>query len=52
MNSTDSQNNTVLITSALFGDVDIMRLLIEAGADVNLWNNSGMTALMGTYRRS
>jgi len=34
-----------LITAALFEKTDIVKLLIEAGADINFTNNDGSTAL-------
>ena len=37
--------STPLISAAVFGKTEIARALIEAGADVNLKNNEGSTAL-------
>ena len=34
-----------LISAAVFGKTEVARMLIEAGADVNLQNNDGSTAL-------
>jgi len=45
----DAQEPTVgssaLITAAVFGKTEVAKVLIEAGADVNLQNNEGSTAL-------
>lgn len=37
--------STSLITASVFGETEIARALIEAGADVNAKNNEGSTAL-------
>ena len=37
--------STALITAAAFGNYDAAKLLIDAGADLNLKNNDGSTAL-------
>lgn len=37
--------STPLISAAVFGQTEIAKALIEAGADVNLQNNEGSTAL-------
>lgn len=42
----DRTRSTALMYAALYADVPMMRLLIDAGADVNAKNNSGITALM------
>lgn len=41
----DNNNNTALITAAYMGCTDIASELIAAGADINLANNLGYTAL-------
>jgi hypothetical protein len=41
-----SGGSSPLITAAVFGQTEAARLLIEAGADVNLQNNEGSTALL------
>lgn len=40
-----SMNSTPLISAAVFGKTEIARALIEAGADVNIQNNEGSSAL-------
>lgn len=40
-----SGGSSPLITASLFGRTEIARLLIDAGADINLKNNDGSTAL-------
>jgi NAD(P)-dependent dehydrogenase (short-subunit alcohol dehydrogenase family) len=41
-----SGGSTPLITAATFGQTDVAKALIEAGADVDLRNNDGSTALL------
>lgn len=41
-----SVGSTPLITAATFGQTEVARALIEAGADVDLRNNDGSTALI------
>lgn len=43
---TDSYGSTPLMHAALYSDADAMGLLLAAGADVNVANSDGMTALM------
>lgn len=46
LNSIEQQGgSTALITAAAFGNYDAAKLLIDAGADLNLKNNDGSTAL-------
>lgn len=45
-NSLDQNNNTPLILAAMNGHTEIVRLLIDAGADVNARNSHHDTALM------
>jgi len=45
-NVTDDRGITPLMYAAEIGSLDAMRLLIDRGADVNLQNNFGSTALM------
>jgi len=40
-----TMNSTPLISAAVFGKTEVARALIEAGADVNLQNNEGSSAL-------
>lgn len=40
-----SMNSTPLISAAVFGKTEVARALIEAGADVNIQNNEGSSAL-------
>jgi len=42
----DSIGNTALMEACEYGHLEIVKLLIEKGADVNLDNNFGITALM------
>lgn len=44
-----SRGTTALIRAALGADIEAMRLLIEFGADVNLANADGTTAMMAVY---
>jgi ankyrin repeat protein len=43
---TDAQGNTPLIEAARFGHDDVVRALIERGADLKPKNKEGQTALM------
>lgn len=45
INHQSKKGNTALILAALKGNEDIMKLLIEAGADVNITNKKGEDAL-------
>jgi hypothetical protein len=46
LNSKDPMGgSTALLTAALFGKTEAARLLIDAGADLNLQNNDGSTPL-------
>ena len=40
-----SASSTPLITASLFGKIEVVRALVEAGADVNYQNKEGSTAL-------
>ena len=40
-----SVGSTALISASVFGRTEVVRILIEAGADVNLQNQQGSTAL-------
>ena len=40
-----SAGSTPLITASLFGKIEVVRALVEAGADVNYQNKEGSTAL-------
>jgi hypothetical protein len=40
-----AMGSTPLISASLFGKTEVVRALVEAGADVNLQNNEGSTAL-------
>lgn len=40
-----TMGSTPLISASLFGKTEVVRALVEAGADVNLQNNEGSTAL-------
>ncbi|HDL7798857.1 TPA: ankyrin repeat domain-containing protein, partial [Yersinia enterocolitica] len=44
-NYTDSQGNSPLMITAQSGHIEVCRLLINIGADVEHRNNSGQTAL-------
>jgi len=46
VNATGHSNNTLLIRATIFGKVEIVRLLLEKGADTGLKNIAGITALM------
>ena len=45
-NASGSAGSTPLMYAALYGDVDAMRRLLEAGADPNVASDGGSTALM------
>jgi len=45
-NASGSAGSTPLMYAALYGDVDTMRRLLEAGADPNAASDAGSTALM------
>lgn len=42
----DREGSTPLMRAALYADADMLRLLIDRGADVNAANRAGVTALM------
>lgn len=44
--SVDKENNTALILASKFGYNEIVKILIENGADINAKDNEGTTALM------
>ncbi|HUN98464.1 MAG TPA: ankyrin repeat domain-containing protein [Bradyrhizobium sp.] len=46
VNTRDARGETPLQYAAVVGSLDAMKLLIDAGADVNAQNNSGATALV------
>jgi ankyrin repeat protein len=46
VNAADIDGTTPLIHAALYADADVVGLLIDRGADVNLPTKDGMTALM------
>lgn len=46
VNAEDKSKNTLLIRAAIFGKVEIVRLLLEKKADTELKNKAGFTALM------
>jgi hypothetical protein len=45
-NARDTNGNTPLMWSAIYGDVGCLKLLVEAGAEVDATNALGATALM------
>ena len=46
MNRRDDEGNTVLIEAASCGHLEIVKYLIEKGADINAKNRNGNTALV------
>lgn len=46
MNAKRYDGKTALMYAASDNAIDVVRLLIESGADVNAKNNDGLTALM------
>ncbi len=46
LNCTDKHGSTPLMHAALYADGDMVRLLLDRGADVNIANKDGATALM------
>ena len=42
----DKENNTALILASKFGYIEVVKILIENGADINAKDNGGTTALM------
>lgn len=46
MEHCDEANNSALMAASYYGDTGIMKALLEAGADVDAFNNEGDTALM------
>jgi len=45
VNFQDKDGCTALINAATYGNLDSLKILLEAGADVNLRNNEGETAI-------
>ena len=45
INAVDKENNTALILASKFGYHEIVKIFIENGADINIKNNDGKTAL-------
>src|SRR5204863_10135894 len=45
LNSWDAEGNPALLVAALHGNADAVRVLLEAGANVNATNRAGATAL-------
>ena len=50
VNCIDDNCNTPLILACERADVDIVKMLVDSGAQVNLQNKDGMTALMACAR--
>jgi Ankyrin repeats (3 copies) len=46
LNAWDAQGNPALLVAALHGNADAVRVLLEAGVDVNATNRAGATALI------
>src|SRR4029450_12160465 len=46
INELDEANQTPLMAASRLGSIQIAELLIESGADVNIQNETGRTALM------
>ena len=44
-NNVDSQGTSALMAASEAGDIEVLRLLLEAGAHVNYRDNEGETAL-------
>lgn len=52
VNARDKRHGlTLLISAAIFGQFDVMQILLEAGADVNARDNYGKTPLMFVAER-
>ena len=51
MDLADVDGDTALMLAADFEDVEVARVLVEAGADKDLANNTGLTALMQAARQ-
>lgn len=47
----DKKGNTPLIHAATYGDAEIVRRLLEKGADATIRNNEGKTAFMVAYEQ-
>ena len=45
INAKSSLGTSILMWASLYGDLDIVKLLLEKGADVNIRNYNKMTAL-------
>ena len=45
VNAVDDYGNTALISACMWGYTNIVELLLEYGADINIKNNKGLTAL-------
>lgn len=46
VNVKDENEETVLMTTAFYGQIECMKVLLKSGADVNMKENKGRTALM------
>ena len=51
VDETDCEKNTCLHLAVNQGSIEIVRMLVEAGADVNSRNNAGETPLSWAYRQ-
>ena len=49
INKKDNLGNTKLIRAVLNSDIETVEFLVNEGADVNIPNKKGWTALMGSY---
>lgn len=46
INAQDTNGETILMLASKYGHIEIVRFLLDRGADTNIMDNQGQTALM------